>query len=350
MAISAPPPTRLFNRDFVLLWQGQMVSRLGSQAFAIAMAFWTLEVTGSATLMGLMMAASRVATVLLGPFAGAFADSHERLRIIIVCDFARGVVTCTLALSFWLLPSPVLIVALFLVALLNGVFTALFNPAVLSVTPELVPEQRLAAANSLQHISMQSGALVGQGLAGVLYRLLGAPVLFLVDGLTFLFSGASETLIRRRIAAVSDRSRRVTRFELVRATVDGVRYLSGRPGLRTFFLSASVLNLVAMPVIVLLPIYVTDYLQAESDWYGFLLAALSAGMICGYGVTAVVSVRGVAHAWLMIGMFGGGSDRVGRPRSGADRMARAVDYVRDRPHDRDRQHPRADLVATQDAQ
>ena len=68
------------------------------------MAFWTLEITGSAAMMGLMMTASRVASVVLGPFAGAFADSHQRLRIIVVCDFSRGVMACLLALSFWLLP------------------------------------------------------------------------------------------------------------------------------------------------------------------------------------------------------------------------------------------------------
>ena len=77
--------------------------------------------------------------MVLGPFAGAFADSHRRLRIVIVCDFARGGMACVLALSFWLLPSQALLVALFLVALLNGVFTAMFNPAVASLTPELVP-------------------------------------------------------------------------------------------------------------------------------------------------------------------------------------------------------------------
>lgn len=305
MAVPATSPTALLNRDFFLLWQGQVVSRLGSQAFAIAMAFWTLEVTGSATLMGVMMTASRVGTVVFGPLAGAFADSHQLLRIIVVCDVARGLVTCGLALAFWFLPPEMLVVPLFLVALGNGVFTALFNPAVASLTPELVPEHRLAAANSLQHLSMQTGALIGQGLAGVLYRLLGAPVLLLVDGVTFLFSGASESLIRRRADGVPDRPGQGAWPELWRATIEGVRYLSRRPGLRIFFLSAAVMNLVAMPVIALLPIYVTDYLHAKPDWYGFLLAALSAGMVCGYGVTAVLRVRSKNHARLIIAMFAG---------------------------------------------
>ena len=67
MATSGPQPTALFNRDFFLVWQGQVVSRLGNQAFLIASTLWTLEVTGSATAMGLMLTANRVATVVLGP-------------------------------------------------------------------------------------------------------------------------------------------------------------------------------------------------------------------------------------------------------------------------------------------
>ena len=303
MATSAARPTTLFNREFILLWQGQVVSRLGNQAFTIATSLWTLEVTGSATLMGLMLTASRIATVVLGPFAGAFVDSRPRLRIIVACDFARGALTCALAALFWLLPAQPLVGVLFFVALMNGVLTALFNPAIASITPDLVPERRLATANSIQQASLQAGTFIGQGLGGVLYRSLGAPLLFLIDGLTFLFSGVSETLIKHGDTAVSDARDVVTWAEFRRKTFDGLDYLVRRPGLRAVFLSASVINLVAMPVVVLLPIYVTDYLRATLDWYGFLLAALSAGMIVGFGVTALARPTGVSHARFMIGMF-----------------------------------------------
>ena len=303
MATSAPQPTRLFNRDFILLWQGQVISRLGNQAFTIATTLWTLEVTGSATLMGLMLTASRIATVVLGPFAGALVDSRPRLRTLIACDFGRGALTCALAVSFWALPVQPLVGALFFVALMNGVLGAVFNPAVASITPDLVPERRLGAANSIQQASMQAGTFVGQGFGGVLYQALGAPLLFLFDGVTFLFSGISETFIRHRDTPGSGRQAAVTWAEFRRKTVDGLDYLIKRPGLRAVFLSGAIINLVAMPVVVLLPIFVTDFLNATLDWYGFLLASLSAGMIGGFAVTALARPTGVNHARFMIGMF-----------------------------------------------
>ena len=47
--------TTLFNRNFVLIWQGQMVSQIGSQMFSLALLYWILETTGSATIMGLVL-------------------------------------------------------------------------------------------------------------------------------------------------------------------------------------------------------------------------------------------------------------------------------------------------------
>lgn len=72
----------LFSRSFILLWQGQLVSQLGNQAFLIATTYYTLEGTGSATLVGVVMMASTVPIVLLGPIGGTLADRHSRRAIL----------------------------------------------------------------------------------------------------------------------------------------------------------------------------------------------------------------------------------------------------------------------------
>ena len=74
---------RLVNRNFLLLWQGQAVSQLGNQAFSLAMAFWVLEATGSASLMGLLPACTMLLTALLAPIGGAVASRRRRQG----CDY-----------------------------------------------------------------------------------------------------------------------------------------------------------------------------------------------------------------------------------------------------------------------
>jgi len=76
-----PPVTarpRLWNRNFLLLWQGQLVSSLGDTVYAIALGFWILAVTGSTALMGTLMAASTLPRVLVGPLAGVVVDRRDR--------------------------------------------------------------------------------------------------------------------------------------------------------------------------------------------------------------------------------------------------------------------------------
>jgi DHA3 family macrolide efflux protein-like MFS transporter len=182
--------TKLFNRNFFLLWQGQFVSQIGSQAFAIAMMFWIKHQTGSASLMGLLMMVSMLPAVILGPIAGTVADHFSRRKIIILSDILRGIPVLILALMIFFVPiSPgVIIVLLFFVTLVLGILSSFFRPAISAAIPDIVPKEKISAANSLNQSSGQISLCVGQALGGYLFVVLGAPLLFLIDGITYLFS------------------------------------------------------------------------------------------------------------------------------------------------------------------
>jgi len=193
----AKPSVRLFNRNFILLWQGQTVSQLGNQAFYIALALWIKSATGSATLMGLMLMVSSLPAVLLGPIGGVVADRYPRRRIIIFSDLCGGLVVLFLAGTMVAAPTATstIIAVLFVVSIVLAVITAFFNPAITAAIPDIVPEEKLPGANGLFQFSYQLAIFIGQGIGGTLFRILGAPILFFIDGITFLFSSLSESLI-----------------------------------------------------------------------------------------------------------------------------------------------------------
>jgi DHA3 family macrolide efflux protein-like MFS transporter len=296
-------PTRLWNRNFFLLWQGQTVSQVGNEAFLIAMALWIKETTGSATLMGLMMTASALPSVLLAPFGGTFADRHSRVRIIIGCDALAGLATLGLGVAILSGASAksVLIPLLFAVTLFGSVIRAFFGPAIQAAIPDLVPAERLPAANSLNQLSIQTAVFAGQAVAGFLYRYLGAALLFVVDGVSYLFAAVSELFITdtwkkpERAPATGGVFR-----EFLHETLEGLRYVGKQTGMRDFILVACLLNFLGMPMFVLMPFYVDKALGAGVEWYGFLTAAVSIGSILGYVLAGTLPLRGATRGWTLV--------------------------------------------------
>jgi MFS family permease len=294
-----PASGKLMNRNFLLLWQGQTISQMGNQAFSIAMLYWLMENTGSASLMGLLMTASLLPGVLLGPFGGTFADRHSRIRIVITSDLLAGAAVCLFAASLRLIParSHVAIGLLFAVAVVLGVIRSFFTPAVSAAIPELVPKERLAAANSLNQLSIQASLLLGQAAGGILYGLLGAPLLFLANGLCYLYAGACETLIPRDQRPPVERQENVHPFrQFVRETGEGFRWVWSQKGLRDFLVNASLINFLSTPMVVLFPFYVERYLHAGPRWYGFLMAAISGGTVLGFILAGTMKLAGRSRA------------------------------------------------------
>jgi MFS family permease len=294
----AGPAAPLWNRNFSLLWTGQTVSQLGNQAFTIAMMFWLMERTGSASLMGLLMMASMLPGVLLGPFGGTFADRHSRIRIAVWSDVLAGLGSGALAAALWTRPDATrfLIGLLFGVAIVVGVVKAFFQPALSAAIPDLVPKERLAAANSMNQASLHVSLIVGQAVGGVLYALVGPTALFGMDSLSYFFAAGSEALIPRDRPQRKEDAGDVHPFrQFVHETVEGARWLWAQKGMRDFVLGVSLLNFLAMPITVLFPFYVNLYLHAGPQWYGFLLAAVSVGAVLGFVLAGTLRLAGAAR-------------------------------------------------------
>jgi MFS family permease len=289
-------PKRLWNRNFTLLWQGQLVSSLGKQAFAVIAMLWLKDVTGSGSIMGLVMMAAMLPPVLLGPVAGVFVDRWDRRKIIAYTDIAGGLVVLGAALLFLFGPGvrDLLIGAVFAVTLATGLLDAFSQPSISSSVPNLVPREKLEAANSLNMSGVQLAVFGAQGSSGLLYTLLGAPLLILANAVTYLYAGVTELFIRIprpvRPEAGREELHPWHRFRLELA--EGLRYMKGERGLLTLVAVYAVLNFLISPVLVTLPFFATDYLGLGAAWYGYLGAAFGLGAVLGYLLAGAFPTRG----------------------------------------------------------
>jgi MFS family permease len=264
--------------------------------------FWLTEATNRPALVGTMTMIGGLAT-FLSPIGGTLADRYSRKGLLVVLDFVSGVAILTLAAFFFVLPDriPVLIAALFLVNIVREICHTFFMPTASALVPDLVSAERLPGANACLQSSQQIVMFVGQGAGGVLFRILGAPVLFLVDGITFLLSGISEMFIqlpeKERSAAVPlGQSLR----QFGRDTIAGFRFVFANPGLRVFMTLAGIYNFFQSSNFVLMPFYVKDVLGAEVDWYGFLLAGFALGLFLGSIVGGIAGFQGRQRLLVMV--------------------------------------------------
>jgi DHA3 family macrolide efflux protein-like MFS transporter len=297
--VPAAPSGRLWNRNFTLLWIGQTVSNFGSPAFNIGAMFWMMKVTGSASLMGLLATVSMLPGVLLAPFGGAFADRHSRIRIAVISDLIAGLAVLAFALLVWWRPDDqaLMIPLLFIVSLILGVVRAFFGPAVQAAIPDLVPAEKLAAANSMNQLGFQASIFSGQALGGVLYTFLGAPALFLIDALSYLFATGCTAAIPRDTPPVITRDETIHPFrQLLRDTGEGVRFVWSNVGMRDFVLMASVVNFLAAPAFILFPFFVDLYMKVGAQWYGFIVAGVGVGSVLGFLLAGALPLKGEQRA------------------------------------------------------
>lgn len=294
-AAAAAPATRLMNKNFFLLWQGQFVSQLGAQAFTIAMMFWVKHTTGSASILGLLMMASALPGLVVGPIGGAIADRYSRRSIIIFGDLVRGLAVLTLAAVLFLQPQATTLILVWLgaVALLTGVVDGLFRPAVIAAIPDLVPDEKVEAANSLNKVTIDGSTLIGQTAGGFLFSILGPAWLFLLDGVTYLFSAASESFIRIPQTVPDSTGGVRERFAQVWDDLrGGLRYVWHTPGTRSLILLMPLFNSALGVIVVLFPFYVEDYLGRGPTWFGWLVGCFGAGALVGSLLAGAVRLPG----------------------------------------------------------
>lgn len=298
-------PEKLFNKNYFLLWQGQLVSKFGDQFFSMALLLWLTYDIDSPALMGTLLMAGGLVSLLLGPFAGTFADRASRKAIIVITDLLNGIVVTSFAILFFLRPdnTELLISVLFGVTIVNAILRAFFSPAIGASIPDLVPKSKLNAANSMGQFSTRISVLVGSPVASSLFPLLGAPLMFLINGISFLFSAISELFIsipKVQRNNSDDTAKNSTFFADLK---EGFRYVWGNAGLKAIVLVSAGLSFFSVPIITLISFFIKDFLQAGAMWLGIISAAYSVGAMIGFSVAATVKIEKVKRARFLMALI-----------------------------------------------
>ena len=264
-------------RSFALLWSGQQLSALGDSIYRVALAWWVLEKTGSATAMSTIFIFASAPMLVFLLVGGVAVDRYSRARVMLLSDVVRGlligmvaVLAFTHRLEVW---------HIYLVSLLFGVAGAFFGPAYRAIVPEILPRELLPSANGLMTMSLQLADIAGPALGAFVVSKSGSPTAFTIDSLSFAISVLCLLpLVRLALNQQAPKERKSVLHDFR----EGVEVVRKQSWLWITIVIASLGNItLSAPLAIALPFLVKNHLHGGVGSLGLIYSTISAGSIVG---------------------------------------------------------------------
>src|SRR5437762_178576 len=229
------------HRDYRLLYTGQLISMFGSMITYVAVPYQVFAITHSSFLVGMLGAAQLVPLLLFALWGGAYADALDRRRLLVISELFMTAGSLALAIN-GMLPHPS-VVLIFIVGAAMSACNGFHRPALDALTPRLVEREDLTAVSALISLRMSLSAIVGPALGGVCIAVLGFPLTYMFDVLSFLVSLVSLAMIRSMPPPAETAGR-----PGVRSIIEGLQYARSRPELIGTYAVDLVAMTFAMPM------------------------------------------------------------------------------------------------------
>jgi MFS family permease len=290
-------------RNFRLFFVGQLISQVGNWLTLVAQTLLVLQLTGSGVAIGLLTAAQFGPLLLLGAWAGLVADRSDKRKLMMTVQAVAMLQSFALAGLAFMDEPP--LGWFYVVAVIGGITTAFDNPARRAFVVEMVPEDHVANAVSLNSALMTSSRVIGPALAGLLVVTVGFGWAFAVDGLSYIAVLVALAMMRSSELSTPDRTPRGK--GQVR---EGLRYVRATPPLFVPLVMMAVVGTLAFNFQVVFPLFVERDLGSSDTTFTVMLSILSVGSLLGALATArlrqirirTVALAAVAFAIPMLAM------------------------------------------------
>ncbi|CRK54541.1 Mfs transporter [Rhodococcus sp. RD6.2] len=260
--------------NFRRYFAGQAVSMVGTWMQAVAQSWLVLQLTGSATALGSVVALQTLPVLVLGPYGGVVADRLDKRKLMIglqtmmgLLALVLGLLTVTGAVELW---------HVYLLAFLLGLNNCFENPARQAFVLEMVGPDVLRNAVSLNSVLVNAARAVGPAIAGIVIAAGGLGVCFLLNAVSFV--AVVLSLIRLDVDELRPSPPATRAPGQLR---EGLRYVAGEPTLLVPLLMMALVGCLAYEFQVVLPVLAQDSFGGDASVYGFMTAAMGVGAVVG---------------------------------------------------------------------
>ncbi|RNA69264.1 MFS transporter [Alteribacter keqinensis] len=295
---------RLFKeKNFVFLWLAGLFSSMSMSVFLFSQSWFVVQSLGLEASLGLIFIASTIPRLLFMAIGGVIADRISRTKIMFISDITRALLVGGLVL--FLITDLINLWTLVFFALLFGVLDAFFWPASGSILPTLVKSKHLTRANSIIQMTNQMAMIFGPMIAGFVIVLIGFTGSFTLTSVLLLLASVFVAFIKLAGKTSSNHAEE-SAPSLLQQLKQGIVYVKTSDQLSALLITTAFLNLfIVGPLMMGLPLFVSNVLQGTTLDFSFLEGAFAAGMVAGSITIAVLNVnkkRGFIAMLSVLGM------------------------------------------------
>lgn len=272
-----------------LLWAAQGLSYIGDQIFDTTLVVWIASVLAKdqswapLAVSGVLIAVG-IPTLVIGPLAGVFVDRADKRRMMIATDGVRAALIAFLLVSTGVVggfhPSvQVQLASIYVVVFLTAAATQFFGPARISLVRDVVPEDARARAQSLSQVNASVSTIIGPPLAVPTLFVLGIQWALVANALSFVISLGLVALVRPPAQPADALPAAAPSF--IRELREGFHFAARNVVVRTLLVSLFIVMLGGGALNALDVFFVINNLATPANLYGFVGAAMGAGVLVG---------------------------------------------------------------------
>jgi len=265
----------LRHRNYRLFLTGQIISTIGTWMQSVAMPWLALQLTHSGFLVGLVLAVQFTPVLLGSQFGGVVADRYLKRRILLITQSAFTIPSFALFLlsasghaQYW---------EVLAAAAATGTINLFDVPARQSFLVDMVGKQDLMNAIALNSSVFNGAAVIGPSVAGVIIGVVGVPICFLANSISYLAAVAALLLMRDLPTVVRGRYEQ----HWLRHVAEGLSYARREPVVGLLLLVVAVFSLFAMNRLTLMPLFADQVLHVGASGFGFLMGSMGLGALAG---------------------------------------------------------------------
>ena len=291
----------LRERNFSLLWSGQVISNFGDRFnYMAVMGLILFNWEGSALDAGFMFIFMTLPALLFGPIAGVVVDRYDKKRVMILCDIVRAAFVA-------MLPFVTSLFQVYAIIFLVSSVSRFFYPARSAIIPQLVSDRQLMVANSLSQSTYQVSAIAGYALGGALVGIVGPTAVFYLDTVSYMVSALLIWSIdhTEAVSATKDALSCATSSAMAKVKSEmaaGIRYSYSEKRILYLLVTFTLAVLFFGGINILWVILVRDVLGLGIEGMGALESLMGGGMLLGTLAVGVVGCR-IHNKSMIIGGF-----------------------------------------------